>query len=416
MCKRVFSLLLVLLLLPSALPVHALTRAELRAVYREIADLRTDGLPYAIEPDAADYTTIGEISSDKLRDALNCLNFIRSLAGVGEAGLSELYGLRCQNAALLLAANDAISHSPPRPDDMHPDLYQSALMGAEGSNLACLNWMGPDILIDAVEYFVRDDGENNLSTLGHRRWLLSPAMAETGFGLASAESGSSYIAMYAVDDGNAAAPWTHVAWPAAGAFPVELMRRELAWSLSLNDAAYNLDASRPIVILMEENSGAVFEFDPLARTGDGFCILDREPVGGGSCIIFRPDLASAGIDEYLQNQIWDVQVHGLIRADGSAAEISWKSEMVSLYPQDVVNVELSQVEASLAAGEKLQLTAEIVPAYADSLKLRWISSDGGVAMVSADGLVTALGEGSCRIIAESINGRQDVCELTVTAG
>lgn len=412
--KALCALLALLMVLPFS-SSRAMTREELRAAYSEIAAQRSDSLPYASQPDASAFMP-GEISPDKLEDALATLNFIRALAGVGEVELSSLYNLRCGNAALLLASNDAVSHNPPRPEGMHPDLYESALLGAEESNLACLNWIGPDLLTDAVKYFVRDDGEDNLSTLGHRRWLLSPAMAETGFGLASAESGLSYIAMYAVDDGNAASPWDYVAWPAGGAFPVELMRRELAWSVSLNDAVYNVSASRPVVTLTELSSGAEFSFDLYSRMGDGFCVLDPDPIGGGSCIIFRPDLNLRGIEEYVQNQIWALEIIGLVCRDGRPGEIAFRCEMVSLYPQDVANVEISRIEARLTVGETMRLEADVIPSYADNLKLRWYSDDGGVAMVTADGLVTALGEGSCRIIAESANGRQDACVLTVTAG
>ena len=414
MCKRAFCIILILALLPCCC-AEALNQEELRAAYGAIVSLRSDDLPYAEEPSSEGFSAIGAVSPDKLQDALNCLNFIRWIAGVGEVRLSELYNLRCQNAALLLAANDEISHNPAQPAGMHDDLYESGLLGAQGSNLANLNWMGPDLLIDAVQYFVRDDGEMNLSTLGHRRWLLSPAMADTGFGLASAESGASYIAMYAVDDGNAAVPWDYVAWPAGGVFPVELMRRDLAWSLSLSSAAYDLGASRPVVTLTEETGGASFRFDPTGGSSDGYCRIDLTPVGGGGCIIFRPHLEGAGIDEYLQNQIWNVHVSGLVRRDGTPAEISWRSEMVSLYPQDAVNVEISRLEAQLNVGESLQLTAQVIPSYADDLSIRWLSEDGSVAMVTAGGLVTALGEGRCSIIAESANGRQDACILTVAA-
>ena len=414
MFKRAFCIILAFAALLFSC-AHARTRDELRAAYGAIAELRSGELPYAEAPDPEGFSSIGEVAPDKLADALNCLNFIRWIAGVGEVRLSEIYSLRCQNAALLLAANDAISHSPEKPAGMHADLYESGLLGAEGSNLACLNWMGPNLLVDAVEYFVRDDGEMNLSTLGHRRWLLSPAMAETGFGLASAESGASYIAMYAVDDGNAAGAWDHVAWPSGGAFPVELMRHDLAWSLSLSAAAYDLSASRPVVTLTEETSGAAFRFDPANGSSDGYCSIDPTPIGGGGCIIFRPHLEGAGLSEYLQNQSWTVRVRGLVRADGTAVEISYRCEMVSLYPQDAVNVEISQLEAQLKVGESLQLGAQVIPSYADNLSIRWISSDGSVAMVTADGLVTALGEGSCSIIAQSINGRQDACGLTVIA-
>ena len=180
-------------------------------------------------------------------------------------------------------------------------------------------------------------------------------------------------------------------------------------------AAYNLSASRPIVTLTEESSGAAFRFDPMNGSSDGYCTIDLTPIGGGGCIIFRPHLEGAGIDEYLQNQNWNVHISGLVRADGTPAEISYRCGMVSLYPQDAVNVEISRLEAQLNVGESLQLTAQVIPSYADNLSIRWLSSDGSVAMVTAEGMVTALGAGSCSIIAQSANGRQDACALTVAA-
>lgn len=402
---------LLLALLPAA--GQALSREELRAAYNEIAALRTDASPYLEEPDIRDFSPIGSIAEEKQADALNYLNFIRRIAGLDAVALSDIYTLRSQNAALLLAANDAISHSPAQPEGMHPDLYDSALLGAQTSNLAVFNWMRPDILLDGIAYYVRDDGDMNLADQGHRRWLLNPEMAETGFGLASGESGSSYVVMYAIDSGNTGAKWDYVAWPAAGAFPVELMRSELAWSVSLNEEIYDIDSSEIEVQLTERRSGAEFCFDLNSAAGDGFCALSRERYGSGGCIIFRPEIQGAGIGEYLQNQLWDVRIRGLVRRDGSAAEIAYSCEMASLYPQDAANVELSLLELALSPGETAQLQASVVPEYADDLRVNWSSSDEETATVDFFGNVTGVKPGSCEITAASANGRYDVCRVTV---
>ena len=87
--------------------------------------------------------------------------------------------------------------------------------------------------------------------------------------------------------------------------------------------------------------------------------------------------------------------------------------MFSLYPQDVANVELDTLEATLAPGGCLQLSASVVPEYADDLALYWSSSDEAVAVVDDSGLVTARSAGSCMISAQSANGRSDVCQVTV---
>lgn len=409
MPKKMLCAALALLLLWQGAAL-ALSREELRSAYEALCALRTDDAPYAEEPDAAAFVA-GSLKQEKLDCALAYLNFLRSVAGLRPVALSEIYNLRSQNAALLLAANDSISHSPPQPEGMHPDLYESALLGANLSNLARFNWMEPEILLEGIAYFARDDGDMNLSALGHRRWLLNPGMAETGFGLANAESGYSYVVMYAVDEG-APVDWDYVAWPAAQAFPVELMRSTLAWSLSLNDEIYDLDASEPVVRLREERSGAEFIFRP-DGDGDGYCTLSRESYGAGSCLIFRPELKKSELNEYLQNQRWQVEVSGLALRGGGEATISYVSEMVSLYPQDAVNVELSQLEARLQIGEMLALRADVIPSYADDLRVSWRSSDASVATVDFFGNVCAVNRGSCEIIAETANGRRDVCAVTV---
>ncbi len=412
MLKRLICLLLAMSLCLSC--ACAATRDELRDAYRELANRRSGASPYAQEPDPNSCTSVGSLTDAAQQEALDYLNFLRWIAGLDPVALSPLYTLRSQNGALLLAANDALSHTPDQPAQMGDELYESALLGTSLGNLAKFNWMRPEILLDGVEYFARDDGSMNLAVLGHRRWLLNPAMAETGFGLANAQSGMSYVVMYAVDDGNASAQWDRVCWPAEGAFPVELMRSQIAWSVSLNDEIYDLSTSAPVIELTEEVSGAHFTFDLVGDSGDGFCHLSTEACGSGSCLIFRPDLSGAGLNEYLQNQVWRVRIGGLKGMDGSEKSIEYRVEMVSLYPQDPVNVELSQLEANLHVGEMLQLTAEVVPAYADDLRVTWTSSDPSVADVDWTGVVTARAPGSCEIRATSSNGRSDVCAVTVT--
>ena len=413
MGKKLLCALLALLVLTQPFSALSMTRQQLRSAYEDTLSLRTNDDPYAEIPDAEAFSAAGKVTDAKLRSALAYLNFLRSVAGLNDVQLNDIYTLRSQNAALLLAANDSISHNPPQPEGMHPDLYDSALLGAGTSNLARFNWMQPEILLDGIAYFARDDGDMNLSTQGHRRWLLNPYMAETGFGLANAVSGYSYAVMYAVDGGNADVQWDYVAWPAAEAFPVELMRDGLAWSVSVNDSVYDMDASRPLIHLKEMVSGAEFSFDPMAAEGDGYCCISRESYGAGSCIIFRPELDEHGLREYLQNQKWQVKITGLTLQDGSPAEISYTSEMASLYPQDVANIELSTLEARMKPGEMLHLDAAVIPSYADDLMVNWSSSNEAVSTVDFFGNVTAVSSGSCEITAASANGRYDSCKITV---
>ena len=410
MLRRV--LCLVLCLIFAGASALAYSRDDLRASWQQISQGQTDASPYLEKPDPQAFLS-GSLTDQAQQNALAVLNFLRGIAGLDAVVLSPLYTLRAQNGAMLLAANDFLEHDAPQPAGMDAAQYESAHLGTSQGNIAKFNWMRPEILIDGVTYFARDDGEENLSLMGHRRWLLNPEMQATGFGLANSASGMSYVTMYAVDDGNAGAEWDCIAWPCGGAFPVEMMRSDLAWTISLNEKIYDLEASRPMIRLREENSGKEFSFDPLNGSGDGFCTLSREHVGSGACIIFRPEIVDAGIQEYVQNQIWNVEITGLKLASGEDAQLSYTCEMVSLYVQEVANIEISQLEAELAVGETLQLGADVIPAYADDLSIIWGSSDPSVASVDAEGLVQAVGSGSCQIFAMGGNGKKDGCSVTV---
>lgn len=406
---RILCLLFVFALLLTA-PAHALGRQELRDAWQEANILKSDASPYREVPDV-DAFSMGSLTEEAQQHALSCLNFIRGIAGLEPVTLDPLYTLRAQNGALLLAANDYLDHNASRPEGMPADQYESAHMGTSLGNIAKFNWMKPDILVDGVSYFARDDGEANLAALGHRRWLLNPRMEKTGFGLANAKTGMSYVTMYAVDMGNADAQWDYVAWPCGGVFPVELMRSTLPWSVSLNGEDYIPGRIR--IDLTEEVSGAEFTFEPNRENEDGYCALSTEACGAGDCLIFRPDIAEKGIQEYVQNQVWNVRITGLTGPDGQETEISYRCEMVSLNPQDVANIELSQLKAELAPGQLLDLDVDVIPAYADDLSVIWGSSDAGVASVNADGVVRALAPGQCTITAMSANGRRDMCAVTV---
>lgn len=410
MLRKSISLLILLCLLIA--PAQALERAQLRAQWQEIEREQSADSPYAEVPDPRNFSS-GSLSLAAQANALHCLNFLRGLCGLSPVTVSPLYTLRAQNGAMLLAAGDRLEHEPAQPEGMSDELYASALAGTSMGNIAKFNWMRPEILTEGVTYFARDDGETNLAALGHRRWLLNPEMAETGFGLANAESGMSYICMYAVDGGNADAEWDFVAWPSGGCFPVEMMRRDLAWSVSLNDEIYDANASRPRVRLREDASGAEFVFDLTTGKGDGYCHFNRENYGSGSCVIFRPDVAAKGLEEYVQNQRWSVEITGLRTTDGEETSIEYDCEMVSLHPQDAVNVELNRVEAQMKVGDSLQLSASVIPEYADDLRVFWSSSDERVATVSETGRVTALAAGECTIRAASANHRSDACEIRV---
>ena len=391
---RFLAALTALLLL--AAPASAHTREEVRAAYGAISGWTEGGL-FAEEPSVSAPYAAGEVRAEALADALAYLNFLRDLAGLAPVELDPALTNIAQQGAVLSAANGFVSHDPPAPADMDAVFYDAARYAASSCNIARLNWTSEDVLRQGVLYFARDDGEANLSALGHRRWLLNPNMAYTGFGLAMDEAGMSYITMYAHDLQADPGDWQYIAWPAAGAFPAELMSEDLAWSIILNPALYDTDGAW--VRLTDLNSGEVCEFP-----GDGgYFAVDAGGYGAGPCLIFRPELTK----DYEQNQRWRVEAGA-----SSGPDIAFEVEMISLYPVEPSSVEIAPREATLRPGETLKLSAAVIPEWADDLSIIWSSGDERVATVE-NGLVTAVGAGECEIIATSVNGKYDVCRLTV---
>ena len=411
-------IILLALMLAVMLPAQAVdphTAEDVRAAYEALGSA-PEGTPYAEIPSVSAPHSAGSLTEEALTDAINYLNFLRWLAYLETpVGMDKNLNAICQHGAVLLAANDFVDHQPPAAEGMSGDFYRIAGFATGSSNLAGLNWMRGDVLRSALEYFVRDDGEANLPVLGHRRWVLNPTMGVTGFGLANAESGMTYAAMFAHDLSGATGTWREICWPSAGAFPAELMRTELAWSVSVNPDAYDMAASSPQIKMKELVSGKEFFFEyPAGKCAGGYFIVNDGNYGSGPCLIFQPDLEGADLAEYHQNQRWEICVSGLVGTDGKSAEINYTVEMIALFPIDPAAVEISDLELTLSAGETVRLTADVIPSWADDVSIRWRSSDESIAAVDSEGNVTALKAGSCEIIAASINGREDACSLTVT--
>lgn len=86
-------------------------------------------------------------------------------------------------------------------------------------------------------------------------------------------------------------------------------------------------------------------------------------------------------------------------------------------PQKVIvtSVSVKPSSLSLKVGETAQLTATVTPANADNQNVSWSTSDNSVATV-ANGLVTAVKEGSATITVTTIDGgKTATCTITVNS-
>lgn len=80
----------------------------------------------------------------------------------------------------------------------------------------------------------------------------------------------------------------------------------------------------------------------------------------------------------------------------------------------VDSITLNATSKTLKKGETFQLVATVLPATASDKTVTYTYSDGTVANVTAEGLVTAIAAGTCTVTAKTANGKSATCEITVT--
>ena len=81
---------------------------------------------------------------------------------------------------------------------------------------------------------------------------------------------------------------------------------------------------------------------------------------------------------------------------------------------EVTSVTLNKASAAMKKGEKLQLSATVLPRTTADKSVSWASSDNAVATVDSKGVVTAVSAGGAQITATAANGISAYCVITVT--
>lgn len=189
----------------------------------------------------------GTISTDYQNATLRRINWFRAMAGIpASITLDSVFNQKAQQAALMMSANNNLSHSPAS----SWLCYTTA--GAEGASKSNLG-LGHSGATGVSEGAIREAGSNN-APVGHRRWVLYPQTTRMGVGDVPA-TGNQYSGTAVwVQDGNfgAARPTvrdTFVAWPPKGYVPYTVVYPR--WSFSYPSA--NFSSAR---VTMTENGNA----------------------------------------------------------------------------------------------------------------------------------------------------------------
>ncbi|TDW95845.1 CAP domain-containing protein [Dinghuibacter silviterrae] len=152
---------------------------------------------------------------------LQRLNYFRRLCSLPPVTLNRDYTLKAQQAALMMKDNDALDHYPPL---TWKCFTLDGQLAAANSNLT-LGVSGPD----AIDLYISDPG---VTTLGHRRWALYPALAEVGTGDTDFTNALWVIGGFGARPSN-----TFTAYPGSGYIPAPLVYS--VWSFSVSAADFS---------------------------------------------------------------------------------------------------------------------------------------------------------------------------------
>jgi len=200
------------------------TKEQVKQKFIEFLPLKRDEqITFATLPGVKAPYSFGRVQQKHLQDGLNTTNFVRYVAGLPDDIELDMTREETQQAAAVIqAVHGGLSHYPTKPANMSEAFYKLAYEGAKTSNISA----GRSKLYEnVVRGYMSDLGDNNLSAVGHRRWILNPQMKKTMFGAAYAPNSKYdwYSSMYAFnkDRSKDDVSYQYIAWPSPGAFPVE---------------------------------------------------------------------------------------------------------------------------------------------------------------------------------------------------
>lgn len=131
---------------------------------------------YAVAPDVANCKE-GQLSQAMKDSALERLNYIRALHGLKLLLYEPKDDVKVQQASLIIVANAKLTHTPAATYEC----YTTA--GKDGSGQSNIYIMyGSQTIKSAYEFI---DGwliDDDVESLGHRRWILDPFLRYTAFG------------------------------------------------------------------------------------------------------------------------------------------------------------------------------------------------------------------------------------------
>ena len=219
--------------------INTQNREESRAFFNAVFNA-SEGTEINWTGDVA-FCQAGTTSSEFKDAVLIRLNYFRAMAGVpANVTFSNNFNAMAQEAALIMSANDALSHFP---SDSWDCFSFDGSEAASSSNL----YLGRSGW-DAVYGYMEDYGESNLR-VGHRRWILYPQTQIMGTGDIPDTTNALWVIDSNYFEPRLSTREEFVAWPPPGNVPFQVVFPR--WSFSYPDADFS---SATVTMLQGRNS------------------------------------------------------------------------------------------------------------------------------------------------------------------
>jgi hypothetical protein len=262
----------------------------------------------------------GALSEAYRAATLQRINYYRAMCGLtSNLAFGAAEDGKCQQAALMMAAQGDISHVPPPSWKFYT---ADAAQACANSNIR-LDSVG-DEGPGAVDRFMADDEANN-TDVGHRRWLIYPDEGEMGSGAippADAYAGTAAIWIMNSVPRPAGTP-AYYSWPNAGYVPANLVYNR--WSFSY----LNADFSQATVSVTKNGASIPVNLEtPLYQSGNGSNII----VGDNTLVWELPGNAvSTTQDETYAVHVGQVLINGAAQSfDYTVTTIDAEPAQISL--------------------------------------------------------------------------------------
>ena len=207
----------------------------------------------------------GDMTAQARASALRVLNLYRYIADLPAVATDPTRDQKSQACALMMDANNALSHTPPT---------NWACYTADGAQAAGNANICSTGAVRCIDLYMSDFG--NATTIGHRRWFLANSLGPVGIG--GTPGGSCHWVLGG--SGNAGKPW--MAWPPPGPVPLQAIHIPNLPSVdttgwTFQSAQYQVaDAG---VRVLDNGVDAGITVTPLSSTYGGATALRFNPSG-----------------------------------------------------------------------------------------------------------------------------------------